>query len=373
MSKARVKIVLHAYASDNLSLFEACREKLQLWPGYEVSLTRTRPRCAEDEQWDGSLSIRGERLTADYHCEAKRRLDAGQLSVVCAQLRGRTHDRHRPLLITDYVNPRAGERLREEGIEYLDAAGNAFLNAPPLYVWLNGSKPREMPAGASRLLETSGLRVVAMLLSRPDGVNMPYRALAAAAGVSIGSVSRIFADLRSAGFLTLAGPGTQALVERKRLFEEWELGYASRLRPKLRPRTYRPLGGSPLTELPHRVPLDLRPDLQVGGEVAAAWMTDHLRPATLTLHVPRDRQLAPLLNALRLVPDPQGPITFIDQIGTQTRWLAEPEAATTTTTPLPVAPPPLVHAELLCVGRDGRLEETARMIFDAAIHGQLKP
>jgi hypothetical protein len=37
------------------------------------------------------------------------------------------------------------EQLRADGMEFIDAAGNAFLNQPPLYLFIKGNRPPEPP------------------------------------------------------------------------------------------------------------------------------------------------------------------------------------------------------------------------------------
>jgi hypothetical protein len=42
--------------------------------------------------------------------------------------------------VTDHVTPPLAEALRAQGIGLLDAAGNAFLNQPPLLVFVKGQQ-----------------------------------------------------------------------------------------------------------------------------------------------------------------------------------------------------------------------------------------
>src|SRR5579859_5656375 len=50
------------------------------------------------------------------------------------------------VLIADFVNPLLAERLREQGVFFLDAAGNAFIDAQGLFVWVAGRRNRELRA-----------------------------------------------------------------------------------------------------------------------------------------------------------------------------------------------------------------------------------
>src|SRR4030043_78012 len=49
--------------------------------------------------------------------------------------------RHPLLLVTKYINPQLADDLKQNGTEFVDAAGNTFINQPPLYVFFNGNKP----------------------------------------------------------------------------------------------------------------------------------------------------------------------------------------------------------------------------------------
>jgi hypothetical protein len=81
-----------------------------------------------------------------YAVELKLGLRPKALGAVIHQL-----ERHgeQGLLVADYVTPPMAEELRARKIPFVDAAGNAFLDQPPLFVWVKGEKPR-LVAGAGR-------------------------------------------------------------------------------------------------------------------------------------------------------------------------------------------------------------------------------
>jgi hypothetical protein len=60
-----------------------------------------------------------------YVAEVKRGLRPATLGAVIHQLRARGGN---PLLVTDHVTPPLAEALRAQGVEFVDAAGNVFLN-----------------------------------------------------------------------------------------------------------------------------------------------------------------------------------------------------------------------------------------------------
>ena len=66
------------------------------------------------------------------------------------------------LVVADYLTPNLAAKLREAGINYLDAAGNLFLKrAPNLYMQVEGKKPPSPVAGLkTRLFQPSGLALL---------------------------------------------------------------------------------------------------------------------------------------------------------------------------------------------------------------------
>ena len=98
-----------------------------------------------DHRPDAILGLRFGGRELRYRVEVKRRLRPATLGAVVHQLRAHGGN---PLLVTDHVTPPLAEALRVQGIEFLDAAGNAFLNQPPLLVFVNGQQRCRSAAGS---------------------------------------------------------------------------------------------------------------------------------------------------------------------------------------------------------------------------------
>jgi hypothetical protein len=47
------------------------------------------------------------------------------------------------MLVTDYVNPNMADRLKEMDLAFIDIAGNAYLNEPPVFVCIKGNRSRK--------------------------------------------------------------------------------------------------------------------------------------------------------------------------------------------------------------------------------------
>ena len=232
------------------------------------------------------------------------------------------------------------DRLRLEGIEFIDAAGNAHINQPPVVVFVKGQRPADDPpaAEAGRAFQATGLQALFAVLADPKLIEQPYRAIAAAAGVAHGTVGWVMAELKHLGYVADVG-GRRRLINAERLLDQWTQAYARTLRPKLLLGRYR----GDIAALTARPPADLL----VGGELAAARLTRHLRPATATFYVPAIEPTT--LLALRLKADAQGNVDFRRHFwnfaGDQPR----------------LTPTILVYADLLAIG-DARCLETAQML-----------
>jgi len=263
------------------------------------------------------------------------------------------------MLFATHVNPAIAERLQAEGIQYVDAAGNASIRHEGLFVWVSGRRAEEHAERPVRAFQATGLRLATLLLHRPESVALTYRALATGAGVSLGAVGPLLEDLRRAGFIRSRG-GKRTLVNRRALLERWELGYLETLRPRTLRRTCRPAQGQSLEDLVARIEQPgLRGRVQVGGELAAARLTGHLRPQRATLHLVGMKAEDAMVR-LRLLPDPAGTVDLVDAV------LSEGEGDSL------VASAVLVHAELLRGAPDERLRETARALFDAHLRDRLE-
>jgi hypothetical protein len=275
-----------------------------------------------------------------YVVEVKRGLRPATLGAVTHQLA--TH-KGNPLLVTDHVTPPLADALRAKGVEFIDAAGNAFLNRPPLLVFVKGQRPtgQETVPGRGRAFQATGLQVLFALLARPELVGRPYREIAVAAGVAHGTVGWVMAELPALGYVAKVG-GRRRLVNGQRLLDQWTEAYARTLRPRLLLGRFR----GDIDDLYARTD-QWQEDLLVGGELAAARLTRHLRPGTATLYT---QAIDPkVVVKLVLRADAEGNVEFRRRF-----WTFPGEEPRLT-------PTLLVYADLLATG-DARCLETAQLL-----------
>jgi len=206
---------------------------------------------------------------------------------------------HRGMLVADYVNPRMADKLRKQGVQFIDTAGNAYIDQPPVYVYVTGRRRQKLPfmppqEGAGRAFEPKGLQVVFAFLCHPKLVNAPYREIAARAGVAVGTVGWVVNGLKAAGFIREGGAQKgRRLVHCHRLLTRWVEVYPEKLRPKQ-------LMGEFAADDPYwwrRIVIEAYGGCW-GGEIAAARYTEgYLKPEVATLYLPEQARTRLLRDA----------------------------------------------------------------------------
>ncbi|MES9850333.1 MAG: type IV toxin-antitoxin system AbiEi family antitoxin [Candidatus Thiodiazotropha sp. L084R] len=288
--------------------------------------------------------------------EIKRWVQNANLGAIINQIRALPE---KGVLVADYVNPNMAQRLRAEGVQFIDAQGNAYINIEKVYVFVTGLRPDKpfLPTqgGSNRAFEPMGLKVIYAFLVDPERVNAPYREIAAMAGVALGTVGWVINGLKAGGYLIDRGKGSKRrLTHYRRLLDRWVETYPERLQPKL-------LVGEFVAENPDWwEALDLKGrHAYWGGEVAAKKYTDYLKPKAVTLYAGEgeERWILPearLRNADDRPTDVAGAVRIYRPF-----W---PDTGKGDIYTHPV----LTYADLVATG-DARNLETARMIYDRYI------
>ncbi len=260
------------------------------------------------------------------------------------------------ILIAPYVSAHLAQECQRIGINFLDTAGNAHLDVPGTHLFITG-KPRpkapRIPADQSALRKASTLRVIFALLTIEGLAQQPVRTIAEAAGAALGSTSNAIEDLVALGFIT-GEARKRRLANREALQVEWARQYPISLRDKLKPQRYASgdadwRGSSLLTD---------EPEVALGGEMAAAALTQYINPASACIYSWLDR--GQLLRKHRLRPDPEGPIEVLDAFWPRTDQAKGVEPA--------VAPLLLVYADLMA-SNEGRSVEVAGMLMERLKNG----
>ncbi len=255
------------------------------------------------------------------------------------------------LLTAPRIAPEAAQALAAAGIPFVDAAGNAYFAGPGLFVRIAGREPPKDLAAAKappRSFAAKGLRVMFVLLAEPDYLNRPYREIAAAAQVAVGTVAGVFEGMRTLGHLR--GGKTLHLLRRPDLITQWVNAYIQKQAYKATIDRFRAADPAWWQAVDVK-----RYDACFGGDVAAAKLTGYLKPALCIVHTFGDPM--PLKRDMRMRADSQGDIFITDAF-----WRFPPDKRTDT------APPLLIYAELLATG-DPRAIETAQLIHERYLAG----
>lgn len=320
--------------------------------GFKATLQKGNIRAARPEA-DAFARIAKGKAQVDVVIEAKRTATPATLGAILAQAKAQALAHDKPvILVTDYVTPPVADRLRADRQQFIDVAGNAYLEAPGWFVFVVGRKPVRTgaPTHAAKGATPAGLKVAFALLCDPALVDAPHRTIALAAGVALGAVPGILADMRENGELVVVGK-VRRLQANKRMLDHWAMMYARTLRPKTLMATY-------TTE--HfrdweKWTLDPK-QVKWGAEPAAALLTRYLRPGILTLYTEKlpvkmmiDQRLKPVH-----APTEQAMIEVRKPFWGET-LAAGPRKDT--------VPPVLIYADLLATG-DARCIETAQKVYD---------
>jgi hypothetical protein len=202
------------------------------------------------------------------------------------------------LLVTNYVNPIMGKKLKEANIQFLDTVGNAFIVNRNCYIYIIGNRERKLQIKTSknRAFETQGLRVVFAFLCNQELLNTPYRYIAEKTGVSVGTIGWVINGLKEAGYLVKRKKGNGRLIRKLQLFERWVDAYNAKLKPKLLIGHF--LGDEEDEYWWDNFPIEEYNGLW-GGEIAAEKLTKYLKPKIVTIYLPK-RSAIHLIRHLRL-------------------------------------------------------------------------
>lgn len=259
------------------------------------------------------------------------------------------------LLVAPRISADLADKLREAGVQFIDASGNAYLRAPGLYATVKGQRPTKnsqldtILGSGQRAGSVSAARIAFVLLCAPEMLNAPYRELSHAAGVSLGTIGAALNGFAKRGFINNAKENRRFL-EKEALLREWVTTYPIKLRPKLAPRRFR--AADPYwwqsIDIEHY-------NAAWGGEIAADKMTAYLKPANITIYMQAKtirQYLGKLVVDNKLRADPEGDIEILESF-----WNLPADRA-----PKGSVPPLLIYADLMA-SMDSRNIEVAQRIY----------
>ena len=307
------------------------------------------------------------------------------------------------LLVAPRITPETADHCRTLQVPFIDTAGNTYLHAPGMFVFVKGQRFQRDDTTAgdntqkgkfivriTRPTQTpTGQRIIFALLCQPNKLlNAPYRDIVQTAGVALGAIGDVFANLEKRGIIaehqrkgrviinpkkgeiTVERPPKEQadhqrakqrrFLEPRRLLDEWVTNYPTGLRPKLNPKRFR----APDPNWWQNANIAQHGALW-GAEVAADKLTHYLKPATCTLYVrPKNgrNNITQIVVENRLRADPQGNIEILDAFWD---FPADPNYPD-------VVPPILAYADLVATN-DPRNLETAKLLREGHIDHVIAP
>jgi hypothetical protein len=255
------------------------------------------------------------------------------------------------LLVTNYVNDVMAEHLKEKKIDFIDTAGNAYINQPQTYIYVKGCKLKDklqnQPLGRAFL--PTGLKVAFTFLCDPKLINKNYRTIAQAAGVALGNIGWIINDLKTQGFIIDMGRHGYKLIQKQLLLDRFVEEYPKKLRQQLFLGKFR--GDQNWWE---KTDTHFENALW-GGEAAAAKMGNFLKPQNIAIYLKQEMLNAFLLKN-RLKRDVDGDVEILKLF-----WDPVDLAAKNG-----LVHPILIYADLLATA-DQRNIEAAKVIYEQNI------
>lgn len=302
---------------------------------------------AGDLKIDAVLKMKVQQKELKFAVEIKSVMNS---SVIGFMLHHKNEFPNAQLLVSNYVNPTMAERLKGNEINFIDTAGNSYINIPPVFIFVKGNKPprSQTISAKGKAFTPSGLKMIYALLCDEKLLNRPYRSMAKASCIALGTVSRVIDNLKELGFVIDMGVRGKKFANRDVLFNRWCMDYAEKLKPKL-------LLGRFEGPYDFWKKSSLEPSHgQWGGEVAALKLTKYLRPQNVIIYA-REEKLRDILLQNKLKRTEKGNVEIYKIF-----WPIDDKLDKS------VVHPFIIYSDLLEINNQ-RTIETAKMIYDKNI------
>ena len=282
----------------------------------------------------------------EFVVEIKPEITKGNKGIVLAQLKEVSRENNLPIiLLTKYIPTEIAKEYVNEGVFYLDVAGNCNIRQNNLVLLVEGKKIERMAkVNQPRAFQEAGIKLIFLFLVDPEKAQLTYRELAELANISLGSVGTIMQELIDLNFI-LKTKQTMKLKNTKELLNRWIIAYHDVLRPRLLMRHMRFVRPENYTKW-KEINLN-EPDGRAfwGGEPGANLLTNYLHPGIFTIYTYRNWQS---FKDIGLVPDETGNVEVLGIFWSPQTCLG--------------IPPVLIYADLMSSGSDRNIE-TANMIL----------
>ena len=283
----------------------------------------------------------------EFYCVVKKNGKNANYGIIKSALSGIDHLKNR-VIIADYLTKSTTRELKKNDINYLDASGNTFIKTDDIFISVEGRKSKiNKHTNQSRAFQEAGLKLLLLLISNPETLQLTYRELVERTGIGLGSVSNIFKELEANHYL-LQNKGKRILKKQDEIIQRWVVAYNELLKPRIFRSKMRAIDKN----LDVSSYLSIRGlKLYFGGEPGGLILTGNLKPKDYTIYT--DEELSSVANKLKLVPDEFGNIELYSRFWSDHLNLENDYTA----------PALVVYADLIGTGSDRNIE-IAKLIFE---------
>lgn len=306
-------------------------------------------KCGEREGRGEWVELRTGGGVYRLRVERRGQLKRGMVNEVETWVRHVGRDGKGGVLVAARHVPRgAAEEMIGAKINFVDEVGNVHVELGGRYNWTVYGLPAGERIGEARRMSPAQMQLLIQWVTHPESVNWPVRQLEGAAGVSKSAIAQARVQMGGMGVVERSG-GEYRLGAGDLVGEQVIRGYGAILRPKLFGGRFRAAEKSPEALLARLRKQKAGVRYAVTGGAAADLLQRYYRGAETVLYV--EGGVKSTAQALRLLPDREGPVTLLEAFGEVVYW-GERRGHE-------VAPPWLIYAELL-LSKDPRAQEAAQ-------------
>lgn len=252
------------------------------------------------------------------------------------------------LIMLGYAQNSVLKTLIENGICYIDYAGNCWIKQDRLFLSVSGNKNTFRDDTKTRILSDAAIRLIFHFLSDENLISEGYRSISAKTGYSLGTIKNTIEELNNNNFILNTDKGRK-LIRKNELLPMWATAYNQVSRHKM---------------ILHRMKFrsdDFRKDWKSmklpqgmvwGGDCGANLTDGYLIPGSYEIYT--SLPSTQLMTTGMVMPDDNGEITLYQKF-----WNGDSDVM--------VAPKIVLYADLLN-GGDSRQADAAQRLISNGIY-----
>ena len=247
------------------------------------------------------------------------------------------------LFIIGYAPTSVLNTLIENGISFIDYAGNCWIRQDRLLLSVSGNKNTYRDDTKTKTLSDAAVRLIFHFLADDNLIGQGYRTISARTGYSLGTIKNTIEELNNSHYILNTDKGRK-LVKKDELLEMWATAYNQVSRPKLVLRRMKFRSDDFRRDWKN---MKLPQGMVWGGDCGANLTDGYLVPGSFDIYT--SLPSTQIMTTGMVLPDDNGEITLYQKF-----WEGESD--------LIVAPKIIVYADLLNGGDSRQIEAAKRLI-----------